>query len=56
MTTKEPSGRAKGGIARREALSPQERGNIARKAATARWGLASEVGEAWRPGSRQEVP
>lgn len=38
MTTKEPSGRAKGGIARREALSPQERENIARMAAAARWG------------------
>lgn len=38
MTTEEPSGRAKGGIARREALSPQERENIARKAAAARWG------------------
>ncbi len=38
MTTEEPSGRAKGGIARREALSPQERENIARRAAAARWG------------------
>jgi hypothetical protein len=38
MTTKEPTGRAKGGIARREALSPQERQNIARGAAAARWG------------------
>lgn len=38
MTTEEPSGRAKGGIARREALSPQERKNIARRAAAARWG------------------
>lgn len=38
MTNDEPSGRAKGGIARREALSPEERENIARKAAIARWG------------------
>ena len=38
MTTEGPSGRAKGGIARREALSPQERTNFARKAAAARWG------------------
>ncbi len=38
MTTEEPSGRAKGGIARREALSPQERKNIARQGAAARWG------------------
>ena len=34
----EPTGRAKGGIARREALSPEERRSIATKAATARWG------------------
>ena len=33
------SGRAKGGIARREALSKEERTAIARKAATARWGI-----------------
>lgn len=36
--TNEPTGRAKGGIARRDALSPQERKNIARRAAAARWG------------------
>ena len=32
------SGRAKGGIARREALSETERRAIAKKAAVARWG------------------
>lgn len=37
--TLESTGRAKGGIARREALSPEERENIARKAAAARWGI-----------------
>ncbi|MEX1141414.1 MAG: P63C domain-containing protein [Thermoleophilaceae bacterium] len=36
-TTKEPEGRAKGGVARAERLSPQERKEIARKAAAARW-------------------
>jgi hypothetical protein len=34
----EPTGRARGGIARRNALSPEERENIAKKAAAARWG------------------
>jgi hypothetical protein len=34
----EPSGKAKGGIARRDALSPEQRRMIATKAATARWG------------------
>jgi hypothetical protein len=34
----EVSGKAKGGIARAEALSPQQRRTIAVKAATARWG------------------
>lgn len=33
------SSRAKGGIARREALSPEKRAAIARKAAAARWGV-----------------
>lgn len=33
------SSRAKGGIARREALSPEERTAIARKGAAARWGV-----------------
>lgn len=37
--TEELSGRAKGGIARRDALKPEERQNIARKAAVARWGM-----------------
>lgn len=36
--TNEPTGRAKGGIARRDALSEEAREEIARKAATARWG------------------
>lgn len=34
----EPKGRAKGGIARAEALTPEERSQIAKKAAAARWG------------------
>lgn len=34
----EPKGRAKGGVARAEALSPEERKRIAAKAAAARWG------------------
>ena len=38
MATDEPSGRAKGGVARAEALSPAERQSIAKKAAGARWG------------------
>jgi hypothetical protein len=41
MTTQgdsEPTGRAKGGAARAEALSPEERREIAKKAAAARWG------------------
>ncbi|MGO8953058.1 MAG: P63C domain-containing protein [Rhodomicrobium sp.] len=38
MTTEELSGRAKGGKARAEALSPIERQSIAKKAAEARWG------------------
>jgi P63C domain len=33
------SSRAKGGIARREALTPTERARIAKKAAAARWGM-----------------
>ena len=35
----EVTGRAKGGIARREVLSPDERTSIAKKAAAARWGV-----------------
>ncbi len=35
---KELSGRAKGGIARRDALKPEERQKIAKKAALTRWG------------------
>jgi hypothetical protein len=34
----EPKGRARGGIARAEALTPEERSQIAKKAAAARWG------------------
>lgn len=36
--SKEPKGRAKGGIARAEALTPEERSRIAKQAAAARWG------------------
>lgn len=35
--TEEQSGKARGGIARREALSPEERSSIAKNAAAARW-------------------
>jgi hypothetical protein len=38
MQDDEPTGRAKGGVARAEALSAEERREIAKKAATARWG------------------
>lgn len=38
MSNEQPTGRAKGGIARAEALSPEERRKIALKAAAARWG------------------
>jgi len=43
----EPSGKAKGGLARAEALSPTERTTIAKKAAEARWGVpkATHVGQ-----------
>jgi hypothetical protein len=34
----EPKGRAKGGIARAEALTPEQRSQIAKQAAAARWG------------------
>src|SRR5438874_986093 len=34
----EVTGRARGGLARAEVLSPEQRQEIARKAATARWG------------------
>ena len=37
MSTEEPTGRARGGVARAEALSPDERRFIAKKAADARW-------------------
>jgi hypothetical protein len=37
--TEQPKGRARGGIARREALSPAERTASSRAAAQARWGL-----------------
>jgi hypothetical protein len=43
------TGRAKGGIARAEVLSPEERRSIAVKAATARWGV-----RAFREGNFQE--
>lgn len=33
----EPTGKVKGGLARKEALSPERRSEIARKAATSRW-------------------
>ena len=38
MQDEEATGRAKGGIARAEALTPSERHGIAKKAAAARWG------------------
>jgi hypothetical protein len=45
----EPSGRAKGGIARAESLSPKSRKDIAKKAAAARWDskipTATHIGE-----------
>ena len=37
----EPTGRARGGQARAEALTPQRRSEIARKAARARWGKST---------------
>jgi len=37
-TNPKPTGRAKGGLARAESLSPEERLSIARKGAIARWG------------------
>ena len=48
----EGAGRAKGGIARRDALSPEQRKESARKAALARWGLprAEFEGELEIPG------
>jgi len=39
------SGRAKGGVARAEALSPGERSEIAKKAAAARWSLPRTIRE-----------
>lgn len=45
----EPNGKAKGGVARREALTPERRSEIARKAAATRWEselpLATHEGE-----------
>lgn len=38
MAESDVTGRAKGGVARAEALSPEQRAEIARKAAVARWG------------------
>jgi hypothetical protein len=38
MQDEDVTGRAKGGIARAEALTPEERHDIAKRAATARWG------------------
>jgi hypothetical protein len=38
MSDEEPKGRAKGGLARAESLSPEDRRKIAVKAAAARWG------------------
>ena len=38
MQDEDVTGRAKGGLARAEALTPEERHEIAKKAATARWG------------------
>src|SRR5690242_770996 len=37
MTEDEPTGRAKGGVARANALSPERRSEIARAAVAARW-------------------
>lgn len=48
--TDEPIGKAKGGAARAEALSPEERVAIARKGAAARWGDAPAVPKALRVG------
>ena len=39
-------GRAKGGVARAEALSPEERQKISRKAATARWDNVRDIPKA----------
>jgi hypothetical protein len=45
----EPSGKAKGGIARAKSLSPKRRKDIAKKAASARWDhetpTATHIGE-----------
>ena len=46
--TKKPSGKAKGGAARAEALSPEQRKEIARKAAETRWSNA--------PGQAERAP
>ena len=49
----EPIGRAKGGVARAEALTSDERATIAKKAAAARWGrpepVLAKYGAADRP-------
>ncbi len=46
MNDDEPKGRAKGGHARADSLSPEERREIAIKAANARWSHSEEVKEA----------
>src|SRR5688572_5531725 len=38
MSTEEPQGKAKGGVARAQSLTPEERKAISRKGAMARWG------------------
>ncbi|EHF4450209.1 hypothetical protein JZS82_000927 [Salmonella enterica subsp. enterica serovar Derby] len=48
--SKEPTGKSKGGVARANALSAEERSAIARKAAAARWGGDGEVEIAKRSG------
>nr|WP_281720832.1 P63C domain-containing protein [Nitrosomonas nitrosa] len=45
MDETEVTGRAKGGMARAENLSPEERKEIARKGALARWNIEAEVAE-----------
>jgi len=56
----EVKGRAKGGIARAEALSPAARAEIARKAAAARWGkelpVATHEGTITAMGGRLNIP
>jgi hypothetical protein len=47
----EPQGRAKGGFARAEALSPEERSDIARHAAEKRWGEGAKPQRATHEGT-----